>query len=306
MAHGIGGLDHGLADEGLEACGIGLGFGRGGGARFFGRDAAGDEERIEAFAEPSLDIGFKPVADGENAGIRDFPPERRDPVTCKRIDGRPGLAEIEHLAAHFLVEPCQRAGAIEDRIAVMDDDIGIGAEHLQAELLCHQQGRAVIIRGFGAVIHEAGAEDALGLLEGNAADIGGVVHLGRRREEPEILLGPDVIHLLSDHAAIERDAGGITGGGDVIPGICRHLEARELGFHIRLRAGGICEQDHDPAAGAEIPERRHGLGKGAYAIVQAAPEIAQERIMAGRDFREAGDDLHGFPFRAGFKASGWG
>ena len=67
----------------------------------------------------------------------------------------------------------------------------------------------------------------------------------------------------------------------------------ELRFHILKRARRVGQQ-HDramiaPEAGERI--RRRQIGH--TAIVQHAPDIADQRIVAGRDFVKTGENLNG-------------
>ena len=73
----------------------------------------------------------------------------------------------------------------------------------------------------------------------------------------------------------------IAGRDDVIPGVIRHTDGGDLRQNAGAGAGGVGQQDHIAALGAKAAQRRDGGGEGGLAIVQATPEIAEHRVIAG-------------------------
>src|SRR6185437_8837125 len=76
-----------------------------------GVDAGGDEENVDPHLERAGDVGAHRVADRE------------------RVDRRMRLARIDRLTAHLLIALRERARAINQRIAALHDEIGVGADH---------------------------------------------------------------------------------------------------------------------------------------------------------------------------------
>jgi hypothetical protein len=73
-----------------------------------------------------------------------------------------------------------------------------------------------------------------------------------------------------------------------------HAEALDLGGDLAPGRGAFVRRTTFPAARAEALERRHRLGQRGDAVVHAAPEVAEERVVVRRDVGEAVDDAgHG-------------
>ncbi|EYD77576.1 hypothetical protein Rumeso_00742 [Rubellimicrobium mesophilum DSM 19309] len=116
---------------------------------------------------------------------------------------------------------------------------------------------------------------------------------GRLQEDavPGLAHEPD----LAAHGTLEeRHAPGVARGRDGVVGVARDAEARHLLLHARAWAGGVCHEDDAPALAAELLHGRHGLREGLEAVVHAASEVHEGRLVAVGDLREAPDDLgHG-------------
>ena len=75
------------------------------------------------------------------------------------------FAVEDHLAAKLAVQLGDRAGAIDQPVAALDHDVGIGADQRQLAVESLQQHGAIIFGGFGFVVEQAGADDVVGLFQ---------------------------------------------------------------------------------------------------------------------------------------------
>ena len=72
--------------------------------------------------------------------------QRRGRGERRLVDRRMRLAAIKHLAAERRVGVGERAGAIDQRVAALDDDVGIGADHEQRARAHRREHVAVALR----------------------------------------------------------------------------------------------------------------------------------------------------------------
>ena len=94
-------------------------------------DAAGDEQYIQTLRPRPGDVRAKPVADGERPGRRAA--ERRR--ACRErgfVYRRVRFAGVDDFAAELRVTLRQRAGAIDEIGAAMNDDVRVGADEWQS------------------------------------------------------------------------------------------------------------------------------------------------------------------------------
>ncbi len=101
---------------------------------------------------PRMSVG-EAVADGERAAAA----ELRDLTLRRGVDRRMRLADEDRLAAELVVEPRERAGAVDEPVAALDDDVGIGADHRKPARDEALKQRAVVVRRLGGVVEETGA-----------------------------------------------------------------------------------------------------------------------------------------------------
>ena len=73
------------------------------------------------------------------------------------VNRRIRLAGVDDRTAKLLVSARERSCAIDERVAAVDHDVRIGADHRHAAGRHRPQFRLVIIRRFGLVVSEAGA-----------------------------------------------------------------------------------------------------------------------------------------------------
>ena len=132
----------------------GSGLSRDPAARREGRN--GTEQAIHAEGGRAGKVGADRIADREHA------PERRHLAAAQRgglgegrlINQRMRLAAIERLAAERDISVGQRPGAVDQGIAALDDDVGIGADHEQRTLAHERQHLAVALGCLDGVVEQ--------------------------------------------------------------------------------------------------------------------------------------------------------
>src|SRR5205814_4365943 len=125
-------------------------------------DAAGHEQAIDPETVSAGEIGAHGIADREN-------PVEWNRVTlplggkldCALIDRPVRLAVENHLAAELAIEFGDRAGAIDQPVAALDDDVGIGADQPQPAFAGLHHHAAIIVRLLGPVYEHPGAYDVI-------------------------------------------------------------------------------------------------------------------------------------------------
>ena len=81
------------------------------------------------------------------------------------------------------------------------------------------------------------------------------------------------------------------GGDDDIPGVARDSESIQLPDNAGFRARRVGQED-DLAPGRAKPQQgRNGSRERRLAIVQAAPEVAEDGIVSAGKVREGSDDF---------------
>ena len=81
------------------------------------------------------------------------------------IDRRVRLAAIEHFATERRIGIGERAGAIDQGVAALDDHVGIGADHEQRAPPHRREHVAVIVRRFDGVVEQTRAHHIVGGLK---------------------------------------------------------------------------------------------------------------------------------------------
>ena len=95
------------------------------------------------------------------------------------------LAVIDHLAARGFIGPGQRAGAIDQPAAALDDDVGIGADHREATPRHRVQHGPIILGRFSVVVEQPRAQHKGCLFRRHAVD-------REARKQPPVALGPEM------------------------------------------------------------------------------------------------------------------
>ena len=198
-------------------------------------NAPGDEERVESRSGGARDIGLHPVADGEHAALV----ERRAARPLRKrqrpiIDRRIGLAGVDDRAANLLVPARERAGAIDERLAAMDDDVRIGADHRHVRAPPSRAVRTRNHRPSRSRRLVGRCKGVIGLVEGDEPRpragrlCGGL-------EQAEIAVGPDVEDGRSSIRSDEAD-GHVARGRDGVERVRRDAELQQLAADRRRAA----------------------------------------------------------------------
>jgi hypothetical protein len=148
------------------------------------------------------------------------------------------------------------------------------------------------------------------LLQGNAVDhrLGqGILAqiIGEVGKENLILRRADVVDHLADGTREHAHLRGIARGDDDVPGIVGDLKALQLLDNAGHRARGVGQKDDLATGAAEALQGRNCGRIGSLAVVQAAPEVAENGIVAAGKIGERTDDfghsgcLYGGPQRPG-------
>ena len=255
-------------------------------------DAVGDEQGVEPGRGGAGEIGAQRVADRQRPRRRDRrAAQRRDPLQRRRVDRPMRLAGVDRLAAERLVELGERAGAIDELVAAMDDEIGIGADHRQPALDECRESVGVILRRLGRVVEQAGAEQVGRRFRPDHGRRDAAARLDRR-DQRQIARRADMVERRAaargDHA--DRN---VAGGDDRVESVGRDAEGERLVADDRIGARRVGDQDDRPAAAAKGGERLGRGAEGVAAVVQHAPDVAQDRVVAARQGAEPVDQRDG-------------
>ena len=111
------------------------------------------------------------------------PASARDRLLGKLVDRHVGLAGIDHLAAILFIDLRERAGAVDEVVAALDQMIGVGAEHGELASGKLAQQALIVLRRLGLVVEQPGADDKLGVFGIDAREIQSL-KIGRSRSGP--------------------------------------------------------------------------------------------------------------------------
>jgi len=205
------------------------------------------------------------------------------------------LAGVDDRAAELFITASQRSGAINEGVAAVDHDVRVGANHRHAAVRYGPQFRFIIVGRFGLVVSEAGAQHILGVLERNESRLSASSLCGSV-EEAEVAPRSDV----EDPVAflfLHQSDGHVARRDDRVERFRRNPKPQNLPVDGRRRPWSIGDQNHRPAAPPERPQRfRRGRKRG-HAVVEDAPDIAKNRIIASGDLAKTSDlpsELHLF------------
>ena len=196
------------------------------------------------------------------------------------------LARPEHLPIHALVEIGDGAGADVLPPAHIHHKVGVGADKRQPARARALEQLAIVFRRLGRIVVEAGAEDGLCLLQwgrpgGQPLERCGVAVGRSDAEEPRIAFLGDVA---------QRD---LAGCNDVVPGFARHASRIQHGGHALAGDRRVGDQDHGATARAKAQQRIASILKGAVAVVQHAPHVAEQHVVASKQLSGARQDGRG-------------
>ena len=245
-------------------------------------DAAGHEEDVEVLGVGAADVGGDAVADAEDAPAVDGAPQ--PPLglgDAEVVDGGVRLARHADLAAQVGVELGQGPGAGDQPVAPLHHDVGVGAEQGQATGEDGLEALAVVLGGLGLVV--VGAGDA---------DDGGVLRSGQVQAEAGVEGGVPVWPDGPDgprRALGQQGAGGVARGDHGVPGRAGHAQGVQLGNHVGGGPRGVGDQDDRPPALGEGGQGPAGGGEALAAIVDDAPDVGQDHVVAVGDLVQALD-----------------
>ena len=137
-------------------------------------------------------------------------------LSAASIDRRVRLTAIQRLPAKRDIRVSQGAGAIDQRIAALDHDVGIGADHEQRTPAHQRQHLAVVLRRLDGVVEQAGADHVIRGLDRREGDVeAGEDRAVARRAEMEYALGAP---------RFDDTAGHVAGTGDCVIAVAADTE----------------------------------------------------------------------------------
>src|SRR5262249_13403854 len=144
----------------------------------------------------------------------------------------------------------------------------------------------IVLRRFGLVIEQAGADHELCVL-GGAEPHRNAVEDGKIARGPEVKHGRVLVLAKLVAGEIAR------GDGDVIC-IIGHAEAAKLFLHSGSRTRRIGEEHYDAAPRAKVSRRRDRAGESAVPVMHHAPDIDEPGAIARTDLLDRGDERDGW------------
>ena len=208
---------------------------------------------IPKLAAPAMSV-FTPSPMARTWSLAMLSPARAAMVSSARaIDRRMRLAGIEHAAPYSLIERRERAGAIDEAVAALDQMIGIGADHGELPRGECAQEPNIVVRRLGLVVEQARADHELGVVSSPELD-------GEALEDRQVALRPEMKH----HRALmlgELVAGEVARGDGGVIGIVGDAETAELLLNARARARRVGEEHHDAARRAKASRGGNGAGE---------------------------------------------
>lgn len=146
--------------------------------------ARADIEQIEACILRTFHIRGHAVAYGNDARKVERAPDRLRLGKSGAIDGDIGFSGDPGLAAELFIKLGNGAGAGDQAMPALDNEIGIGADERNVPIGKCRQRCPVVLGRLGLVIVEAGADDRLGFVGGD--DLG-----AEPFEQRQITIGTD-------------------------------------------------------------------------------------------------------------------
>ena len=179
------------------------------------------------------------------------------------------------------------ARAIDQPIADMDDDVRVRADHVEPAFAHRRVGGLVMVGRLGRVVEEARADDMRGAVE--VREHRRPTGLGRDLVDQRVVaLGADVVEWLRATLGDQRH-GAVAGRDEVVEGLARHAEFRELRPDRSVRPRRIGDQHDGTAPLTKTCQRPARLREGALSVVDDAPDVGKHDVVSVRDLGEAGD-----------------
>ena len=178
----------------------------------------------------------------------------------------------------------ERSTAIDQPVAALDHAVGVGADQFEPARGTLGQAFAIVLGRFGLVIDRAGDRD-----EGR---VGGTF---RDLQAETVIEGPVAVRTddpgRAGRAFGEFVACGVARSDDGAPAVARHVQGVELGHHTRRRPRRVGDQDDVPMVAVEPDQRLAGRGPALAAVVDHAPDVAEQQVVVGGDVGQAGEGV---------------
>ena len=184
-------------------------------------DAVGDKQGINSDPHCTGNVGFRTIANRQHAPRVESPARSFKPGPRQIIDRPVRLAGHDAASAHLRVETRDRAGAIDQALAGVHNNVGIGADQIEIAIQRRLQHRAIILRLAIPVIVRPGATDEVRRLDTGEFDRQSFI-------EFVIAIRPDP-QGAARHAHGELRVDGIAGGHDRIDAAPGHAQLVKMG-----------------------------------------------------------------------------
>ena len=257
--------------------------------RFDQCKTAGDKEAVDVFTHSAFDVGENAVADREDAVVGDVCSQRGQSAAGEVVDRRVRFAEVEALSTHFYVELSERPATPFAGVTAIHNDIRIGAEEFQTTV-----NRVLEVRPvhtwIGLCVEGAETSNSCRLVQWYTGDVDRVFDEVEPLEEDQVIVLAHEPDLVPNGALEHGRARAVTAGGDDVPAIASNADLLELFFDRRPRAGSIRQKDDFASFGSEGSERFDCVWERLDPVVEAPPEVAEDRVVSVGNFREAFDD----------------
>ena len=240
-------------------------------------DALGDEQAVERLLVGAQNVGDDAVADTEDAGAVDRATHEGFRLgEGQGVDRAVGLAGHGDPAAERFVDIGEGAAAVDDPVAALDDAVGVGADQLQIAGGGLGQLFDIVLGRLGLVVDHAGDRQ-----EGGVGDAGRALQVQALVEN--VVAGRAYDQGRAGGAAGQLHPGSVARGDEGLPAVAGHAEGIELGDDVGGRARRVGDQHDVPALFIELRQGLAGLGPAFAAVVDHAPDVAQQDVVVGGD-----------------------
>ncbi len=190
------------------------------------------------------------------------------------------LAGHHHRPAHVAVELGQGPAAIDQPVAALDHDVRVGADHGQVPLQAMGEALPIVLWRLDLVVEGAGAADERSVFGSGEGQVQAFI-------ERSVAVGPDGPGGARGALRQQRPRR-IAGGHEGRPGRAGHAQKVQLSMHGLRWPRGVGDQHHRALLGGEALKGVTGGGEALSAVVDHAPDVAQQDVVVGGDGGEAG------------------
>ena len=149
------------------------------------------------------------------------------------------------------------------------------------------QFRLIIIQRFGLVVSEPGAEHILGVFQRDEPRPR-AARLRHGVEKGQVTLRPDVEDLVA-RLLFHQSNRHVARRDDCVECVRRNPKLQHLPCDRRRGTRRVADENDGAAPPSERHKRIRGLRERGHAVVQYAPDVAQNHVIAVRDLAETGD-----------------